>query len=257
MREFLSSAYVENKIYEEKLQKVIGNSYVFSFPVAFESISINKYPNIMFWVKFKSAKSTEKQTELINQAARLAEQVGIRSSDTADPENWGSFRSNSYMYLYLNLDTAGTHGLVDFVRLIDENIKGVKSVKIEAQGDFSSAFNKALDPELYRKNLAEMHNKEGYYRFRSYIGAICFPDVLMKITSDVEKEQLTAFINESITQLNDVLTAHIKLTEKPRELSDNTLLFGFDFGDAERNALSAILNLFEKSKLSIIRVDVL
>lgn len=255
LREFLSSAYIEDKIYEEKLQRVIGSSYVFSFPVAFESISINKYPNIMFWVKFKSAKSPEKQKELINQAARLAKQVGIRSS-AADPEDWGSFSSNSYMYLYLNLDTAGTHGLVELVRLIDEKIKGVKSVKIEGQGDLSSAFSEAIDPELYQKNLAEMHNKEGYYRFRSYIGAICFPDVLMKITSDIEKEQLTVFINESIAQINDILNAHIKLTEKPRELFDNTMLFGFDFSDAEKNALWTLLNYFEKSKINITRVDV-
>lgn len=256
LREFLSSAYIENKIYEEKLQRVIGDSYVFSFPVAFESISINKYPNIMFWVKFKSAKSPEKQAELINQTARLAKQVDIRSSSTADPENWGSFSSNSYMYLYMNLDTAGTHGLVEFVRLIDENIKGVKSVKIEGQGDLSSAFSEALDPELYRKNLTEMHNKEGYYRFRSYIGAICFPDVLMKITSDIEKEHLMAFVNESIEQLNKILNVNIKLIENPREISDNTILFELDFGNAEKNALWTLLNYFEKSKLNITRVDV-
>ncbi len=256
LREFLSSAYVENKIYEEKLQKVIGESFVFSFSVAFESISINKYPNIMFWIKFKSAKSPENQTELIDQAVRLAKQVGIRSSITAAPENWGNFRSDSYMYLYLNLDTAGAHGLVELVRLIDKNIKGVKSVKIEAQGDFSSAFNEALNPELYRKNLTEMHKKEGYYRFRSYIGAICFPDVLMKITSDIEKEQLTTFINESIEQLSNILIVQIKLIEKPMELSDNTLLFEFDFGNAEKNALWTLLDLFEKSELNITRVDV-
>lgn len=257
LREFLSSAYVDDKIYEEKLQKVIGESYNFSFPVEFERISINKYPNIMFWLKFKSAKSPEKQTELINQVTLLAKQVNIRSSNTADPERWGNFRSNSYMYLYLNLDTAGTHGLVELARLIDENIKGVKLVKIEAQGDFRSAFNEALDSELYRKNLTEMHNKEGYYRFRSYIGAICFPDVLMKISSELEKTQLTAFLNERIAELNNIFASHIRLTEDPSEISDNTLIFNIDFHDAEKIALWALLDAFERSNLSIKRIDVL
>lgn len=257
LREFLSSAYVDDKIYEEKVQKVIGESYDFSFPVTFERISVNKYPNIMFWVKFKSAKNPEKQTELINRIVELAKRVNIRSSNTANPERWGDFRSDSYMYLYLNLDNASDRGLVELVRLIDENIKGIKSVKIETQGDLSSAFNEALNLELYRKNLSEMNRKEGYRRFRTYYAPVGFPDVLMKISSDLEKRQLTAFLNECIAELNNVFTTQIRLTEGTGEISDNTLLFNIDFGDAEESALWALLDTFERSKFSIKRIDVL
>lgn len=257
LREFLSSAYVDDKIYEEKLQKVIGESYNFSFPVIFERISVNKYPNIMFWVKFKSTKTPEKQTELINRIVGLAKRVNIRSSNTAAPERWGDFRSDSYMYLYLNLDNVNDREFVEFVRLIDENIKGIKSVKIEAQGDLSSAFNEALNLELYQNNLSEMNRKEGYRRFRTYYAPIGYPDVLMKISSDLKKKQLTAFLNKRIAELNNVFSAHIRLTGEPGEISDNTLIFNVDFGGAEENALQTLLDEFEKSKFIIKRIDVL
>ncbi len=90
---------------------------------------------------------------------------------------------------------------MEFVRLINENIKVIKVVKIQSQVDLRSAFNDDMNPELHQKNLSEMNRQEGYCRFRTYYVPIGFPDVLMKISSDLERRQLTAFLNECIAQI--------------------------------------------------------